>query len=250
MPPRLNRRTLSLSFRCLLQIRGRMNPRISSWLWAAAALSSAFIFSCGGSVTSESSGGSSQGAGGTSGNPASCEGTGPACATSCGSDALVPPQCTDSGWQCPEGSINSAECPVGTCPGPLPACMQCTDTGELVCNPDLCIAQCPAIMCPVCPPDLGPIATDTCACACDPATNQYVCNPKPAPVCCVTDMDCGDFVYSPCVEGVCKPTPLPGTCWKNQDCPMGQGCAGVFVCPCGSDCDQPDKPGFCEGPKP
>lgn len=222
----------------------------SPWLCSLAVIASAaaFIFSCGGSVTSENSGSTSTGS--TSGNPVQCEGEGPTCAQSCGSDALFAPECTNSGWQCPEGSVDIGNCPVGTCPGPLPPCTQCTNTGELVCAPDQCIAQCPNVMCAFCPPDLGPIVTDTCSCACDLATNQYLCNPVPPPPCCMSDMDCGDFVYSPCVNGVCKDTPLPGTCWKNQDCPIGQSCAGVFVCPCGSDCDQADKAGACEGPKP
>lgn len=218
-----------------------------SWLFLFGLTAAAFA--CGGSVTSESSGGSSNSSS-TSGNPMQCEGSGPTCVQSCGSDALFAPECTAAGWQCPAGSVNINECPPGTCPGPLPPCMQCTDTGNLVCNPDLCIAQCPEIMCLECPPDLGPIITDTCECACDAATNQFKCAPKPQPQCCMVDLDCGDFVYSPCVNGVCKPGPEAGTCWKNQDCPDGQACTGVVVCPCGAVCDQPDKPGVCEGPKP
>lgn len=65
------------------------------------------------------------------------------------------------------------------------------------------------------------------------------------PGCCTQDLDCGDFAYVPCVNGVCK-QPLPGTCWKDAQCGPDATCVGASVCPCNADCDAPDAPGTCK----
>jgi hypothetical protein len=70
-------------------------------------------------------------------------------------------------------------------------------------------------------------------------------DPSTCPVspCCTQDFDCGDAVFVPCVNGVCKPD-ASGGCWNSETCNGGL-CQGVFVCPCGNFCDQPDTPGTC-----
>ena len=67
--------------------------------------------------------------------------------------------------------------------------------------------------------------------------------------CCTNDNECGDFAYTPCVNGVCKPTidVPPGQCWADGMCPGGT-CQGAIVCPCGTQCKQGDKPGVCVYP--
>lgn len=65
--------------------------------------------------------------------------------------------------------------------------------------------------------------------------------------CCQKDLDCGDIVYVPCVNGMCKTT-VPDRCWTNAECTNGASCVGVFVCQCGRLCDQGDAPGTCQPP--
>ena len=69
--------------------------------------------------------------------------------------------------------------------------------------------------------------------------------PPPPGGCCKTDYDCGDFVYTPCVNNVCK-QPVPGKCWKDTECPKGKKCVGAFVCGCLALCAAPDTPGTCK----
>jgi hypothetical protein len=65
--------------------------------------------------------------------------------------------------------------------------------------------------------------------------------------CCQKDLDCGDLLYEPCVNGVCKST-VVGRCWTNSECPNGASCVGASVCGCGLRCDQGDTPGKCAPP--
>ncbi|APR81949.1 Hypothetical protein A7982_07298 [Minicystis rosea] len=62
--------------------------------------------------------------------------------------------------------------------------------------------------------------------------------------CCTNDWDCGDESFVPCVSGVCKQPEVTG-CWSDAQCGGGI-CLDVFVCPCGSVCNQPDVPGLCQ----
>jgi hypothetical protein len=69
-------------------------------------------------------------------------------------------------------------------------------------------------------------------------------------LCCKIDTDCGDEVFTPCVNSKCKTT-IPGACWSDVECgcdPQGAcfaTCEGAFVCPCGASCMSPDTPGKC-----
>lgn len=57
---------------------------------------------------------------------------GTVCASSCGSDSLVPMICDDGEWRCPDGSVHGYDdCPPGTCFGP-PVGDCCSPTGERV----------------------------------------------------------------------------------------------------------------------
>jgi hypothetical protein len=121
--------------------------------------------------------------------------------------------------------------------------------GAWTCSPSLCIDACPEVMCATCGPNSEPQKTPTCSCICDEA-GQFVCTKVVDPQqCCMVDFDCGDFAYSPCVNGVCKgPQIVPGTCWADGNCTGGAVCVGEFVCPCGQKCDTEDTPGKCAMP--
>jgi hypothetical protein len=207
-------------------------------LLGAALISSA----CGGAVVVDGAGGG--GAASTGAGGEVCGGGAPTCLAFCGSDAWFDAECTADGWKCTNGMVDLEECPPGTCFGPPPKCSVCNG-GAFMCAPQTCIDECPDIMCYGCPPGGEPLETDTCACACDASTNTYGCAPKPQPDCCVEDIQCGDVVYVPCVNGVCKPQVDGGGCWVDAQCTPGMFCDGAQVCPCGEDCDVEDKPGKC-----
>jgi hypothetical protein len=80
---------------------------------------------------------------------------------------------------------------------------------------------------------------------CPPGTVDPATCPKAA--CCSVDIDCGDELPVPCVNGVCK-APVPNGCWSDAACGPMATCVGPFVCPCGADCYIADHPGACEGP--
>jgi hypothetical protein len=214
-------------------------------LWAG--LLGAALTGCGGSVDVDN--GSSGGGSDSGPPPLDCGEKGLVCVQFCGSDVVLGAECTASGWQCPDGMINLADCPEGTCSNAPIQCMECK-SDVYTCAPDLCIDACPEVMCQSCPPGGEPITTPTCSCSCDAATNQYVCSKAQPSDCCAQDIDCGDRVYAPCVSGVCKEsTPMDG-CWKSEQCTLGWQCVGAFVCPCGSLCEQEDTPGVCMAPMP
>ena len=57
---------------------------------------------------------------------------GSVCASSCGSDLLMPMVCEEGEWRCPDGSVHGYDdCPPGTCFGP-PVGDCCSPTGERV----------------------------------------------------------------------------------------------------------------------
>ena len=71
--------------------------------------------------------------------------------------------------------------------------------------------------------------------------------------CCTDDCPCADaddrcvFTYDGAAMdtyGVCKPEMSGAECWAYSDCAEGEFCAGVFVCPCESDCYW-EGPGTC-----
>ena len=221
--------------------------RASAFFVGLGALAVWALVGCGSDVVTDgsTSAGSGGGGGQGGGGGGSCGGDAPTCAQSCSSDALLPPKCSSGDWVCPEGSVNLADCPAGTCVGKPPPCHEC-NMGSWACSPSLCIDACPEIMCAACGPNSEPVQTDTCSCICN-GDGQFVCKKTPpGSTCCSIDIDCGDRVYAPCVNGVCKqPQPPDGSCWADGHCPSGDTCQGEFVCPCGSDCDTDDKPGVC-----
>jgi hypothetical protein len=212
-----------------------------------AALAALAIAGCGSDVATESStsgGNGGSGGGGGSGGAGSCSGDAPLCAYSCSSDALLPPECSGSGWVCPEGSIDIGDCPAGSCFGKPPPCHDC-QMGAWTCSPSLCLDACPGVMCATCGPNSEPVQTPTCSCVCN-ELGQFVCKKAPDPGCCMVDFDCGDDAYMPCVNGVCKGSQPPdGSCWADGHCPAGSTCVGELVCPCGEKCDTEDTPGKC-----
>lgn len=134
---------------------------------------------------------------------------------------------------------------------PVPPCC----TGDLACGPSMECVQtvCEPVLDDACwrDSDCGPNAhcdgASVCPCMADciaPDTPGQ-CVPDVGN-CCKTDTDCGDFAYVPCVSGRCK-VPVPDACWTDAEC-AGGACIGAVVCPCGSQCKQPDKPGSCAYP--
>ncbi|MFT3767314.1 MAG: hypothetical protein QM820_17585 [Minicystis sp.] len=121
-------------------------------------------------------------------------------------------------------STASAGGGAGGCPGQTFGCLQFCGSDFFPANAE-CVGGAW-----VCPP--GTVDPKTCGVS----------------SCCTDDIQCGDFVFVPCVNNVCK-QPVPNGCWSDAEC-SGLGCVGAFVCPCGDFCDQPDQPGFCEGPQP
>lgn len=176
-------------------------------------------------------------------NTNGCSGGGPMCWVSC--DLAENAVCKGGTWSCPPGSSTSYSSACNECFGLGGECDTCNPPAFNCAPTSACLSTCPEIACESCPP-VGTVfdAPPGCACDCN-ATGQLAC--KQVANCCVTDMDCGDFVFVPCVEGVCKTPVGGGQCWSDAECPSGS-CLGAFVCPCGFDCNQPDKPGFCEGP--
>lgn len=177
---------------------------------------------CGGSVSKdgESGGGGGSGAAGGSGGGS---GGGPLCCTS-------KADCYSGKGGEGEGPPAPVECVQGVCKGMLmlgpSECWQDSD-----CQYGMCIG---AFVCP-------------CGSDCHDEDQPGTCmapTPSPSPACCTNDLACGDYAYSPCVNGVCK-LPVPGACWKNEECPAGQTCVGASVCPCGALCDEMDMPGKC-----
>ena len=67
------------------------------------------------------------------------------------------------------------------------------------------------------------------------------------PECCLTDEDCGDVVYVPCVANVCK-FPVDGKCWTDAECRNGFKCQGAHVYPCGMRGTREDTLGTCVAP--
>lgn len=226
------------------------------------------LFGCGSEVTQDGTGAASTGGtgaastggagaqGGTQsggGSADECDGDEPLCADACGSDYFPEEAvCEDGTWTCPPGTVDPEDCPPGTCWGsPLP-CEVCTDDGW-ACEPTVeCVvsnanpgefSDCADLACATCVGAPASVIVGGCACACDDL-GQYSC--AMAPGCCNTDLDCGDFVYAPCVNGVCKMAPPTGKCWSNADCvSMGMVCAAPSVCPCGEDCPGTDQLGDC-----
>jgi hypothetical protein len=154
------------------------------------------------------------------------------CGADCMPDQLgkcsVLPGCCATSADCDQKPGVGVQCVAGNCePAPPPG--QCwTD------------ADCPGSSCKggcICP--CGVI------CACGGVMGWCEGPPPPPPGCCQTDWQCGDYVYTPCVNGVCKQT-IPDHCWKDDECPAGQQCAGAFVCPCGAACGQAETPGKCQ----
>jgi len=198
---------------------------------------------CGGSVTTPGAGG----AGGTTSTttPLGCAGSAPFCADECGSDYLpAQADCIGGEWICPPGTVNPDDCPPGTCWGaPLP-CEVCGPSGWGCELTPACTSSCGGLVCAECPADGGGYYDGGCACQCD-AAGQTSC--ALAPGCCQEDIDCGDLVYTPCVNNVCK-EPVPGKCWSDAECLNGTVCVGASVCPCFVDCDGLDVPGDCVPP--
>lgn len=162
------------------------------------------------------------------------------CVSDCGSDAGLPPICSDGAWVCPPGTRDAGECPP-TCWGPAPPGCVC-DRGEWRCDA-------------TCPPDLNPWdpshpsnacwvegaectsgGTDPCGggmwCTC--RGGRWECAvAEPDPVCyCGREPSEGDR----CVEegascGEC--CPLPGG-WPAMTCSGGRWTAaecGDVLCP-------------------
>jgi hypothetical protein len=129
------------------------------------------------------------------------------------------------------------------CPLPPLICEECDSSGY-TCHPDAaCTSHCGGMVCATCAgAPSGTTVIDGCVCACDAPTNEYRCELMPG--CCNEDVDCGDFVYMPCVNHVCKDA-VVGGCWKDVECPGGK-CVGAFVCSCGAACESPDVPGTCQ----
>jgi uncharacterized protein YceK len=201
---------------------------------------------CGSVVTTPGEGGSGTTSTHTSStsNTEGCTGSGPECWASC--DLAVSAECNGGSWSCPPGSSTSYPSACNECFGLGGECDVC-NAPIFDCQPTTaCLSTCPEVACESCP--LVGMAFDAppgCFCECN-AKGELACT-KVAD-CCATDMDCGDLVFAPCVEGVCKQAIGGGQCWSDAECPAGTSCVGAFVCPCGYDCDQEDHPGSCEGP--
>ena len=174
-----------------------------------------------------------------------CDEPPPPCAAGCGSDWFPEEaDCLNGAWVCPPGTVNPSDCPPGTCWGPPLTCEVCGPSGwECVLEPS-CVGSCNDLVCAVCPESPGPVQVGICVCECD-ANGSTTCGVLAG--CCEQDMDCGDLVYTPCVNNVCNET-VDGKCWTDVECPMGTVCTGASVCPCGYDCDGFDTPGDCLPP--
>ncbi len=98
----------------------------------------------------------------------------PWCVDTCGSDYGLQPECVGGAWKCPEGSVDSATCPPGTCWGPPTIGEVCSDGQGWVCDPVATgvTANCPAqreMVCPHCNGFDQPVDRDGCHCACEDA---------------------------------------------------------------------------------
>lgn len=225
----------------------------ASWLcvsWSLGVLIGVSPLGCGSevaTVNNSSAGSSSSGAASSSSSGgASCKGDEIRCVTSCAVvDAPVPGECIDGSWTCPSGTLNEAQCfDDPDCPGALAACDVCAADGSVQCDVSKdCLANCPAVACSSC--TSGGLTVNGCSCSCS-SDGQLKCATQ---TCCMSDIDCGDKVYFPCVNGVCKQPVLDG-CWSTSECGPGTSCIDAFVCPCGESCDTEDVPGYCEGPGP
>jgi hypothetical protein len=141
------------------------------------------------------------------------------------------PACCGSDDDCPQfyDTGLTTECIAGVCKE-IPQLGQCWDDAD--CFGSQCVGG------SVCPCGADCFAADTLGwCTSKP--------PPPPPGCCVTDIDCGDYAWMPCVSGVCKMPAGGGLCWVDAECPMGQKCIGASVCPCGAPCAMVDTPGKC-----
>lgn len=158
---------------------------------------------------------------------AMCVAPAPECNVECGSsDGLIPATCTDTGWECPAGSIDQSTC----CPGdPRPGCV-CAGTGWI------CDSGCPSGIDPWNPDAPGSACSTegaTCSegtqcgsamfCTCE--SGSWNCAvAEPDPVCtCGREPSVGD----PCVvEGIetecgqCCPT-AAGPNWPAMTCVDG-----------------------------
>ena len=209
-----------------------------------AIASLAALVACGGKVAVDASSGAGGSATTTMTGAGGCDGATFGCLQFCGSDFFpASAACVGGAWQCPPGTVDPSTCPSTGCAGPAPGACDVCSNGGWVCNPTPeCFTSCPAILCGSCD-GVGVLSQD-CACSCD--SNGALACQKTAQACCTVDWDCGDEAFVPCVSGVCK-LPVANGCWSSEEC-NGLSCIGAFVCPCGADCDQPDHPGFCEGP--
>jgi hypothetical protein len=81
------------------------------------------------------------------------------------------------------------------------------------------------------------------------AGGSMTCGMRPRMGCCFTDFDCTYRCYTGMcaagAEGICKDAPAFGKCWADRDCNAGAVCSGQAICPCGTQCLLPDKPGNC-----
>lgn len=193
---------------------------------------------CGSVVTSPGDGGSS-----STGTSTGCDGNGPDCWGSC--DYAESAICEDGQWSCPPGTSTSYPGGCDVCEGDSGACDTCY-APFWQCEPtDVCLAGCPEIACLDCTGAGSYTPPPGCSCQCDPE-GRLACAKTPG--CCKTSEDCGDLIFTPCVNGVCKTPVGNGQCWVSEECTSGTSCVGASVCPCGASCTDPDTPGFCEGP--
>jgi hypothetical protein len=155
------------------------------------------------------------------------------CGADCAEDQLgkcdVPPGCCATAADCDQKPYVELQCVAGNCESTPPPgqCWTDADCGGALCK-GACICPCGMV----------------CACGGQMGTCEGE-PPPPPPLCCTTDWQCGDYVYTPCVNGVCK-QPVAGHCWKDAECAAGETCTGAFVCPCGAACGQAETPGKCQ----
>jgi hypothetical protein len=175
---------------------------------------------------------------------ASCTGTAPICAWSCGSDALHPPAiCKGNAWFCEKGVMPS-DCPKDTCWGAPTVGEVCKD-GSWTCDiSDEVLAKCPALACGTCNGFTQPVDKDDCLCGCK--NGQVECS-KEAPTCNGEAPDCAQFCGSDYRLGTATCVGAKWTCTKGvvkSDCPAdtcwGPAMDGNF-CDKGKWICQPDK---------
>lgn len=112
---------------------------------------------------------------------AGCTDYAPFCADFCGSDyAPESADCIDGRWVCPPGTVDSSDCPSGTCWGPPLPGEECDDGWK--CRPDADDWDaCPELLCATCDGFGDDREVDGCACWCDPDTAQVSCGRAATP---------------------------------------------------------------------